>query len=39
MAGPALGVVGSAIDNPYYHIGDLTQGGQISNQMVGPGAH
>ena len=37
MAGPALGVVGSAIDNPYYHIGDLTQGGQISNQLVGPG--
>ncbi|MCK9366888.1 MAG: pilus assembly protein N-terminal domain-containing protein [Metallibacterium scheffleri] len=37
MAGPALGVVGSAIDNPYYHIGDLTQGGQMSNQMVGPG--
>ena len=37
MAGPVLGVVGSAISNPYYHIGDLTQGGQISNQMVGPG--
>ena len=37
MAGPALGVVGSAINNPYYHIGDLTQGGQPSNALVGPG--
>ena len=36
MAGPALGVVGSAINNPYYHIGDLTQGGQPSNALVGP---
>jgi pilus assembly protein CpaC len=37
MSGPALGVVGSAVNNPYFHIGDLTQGGQISNQLVGPG--
>lgn len=37
MSGPALGVVGSAINNPFFHIGDLTQGGQISNQLVGPG--
>ena len=35
MAGPALGVVGSAINNPYYHIGDLTQGGQLSNAFQG----
>ena len=37
MSGPVLGVVGAAIDNPYYHIGDLTQGGQISNALQGPG--
>ena len=37
MAGPVLGVVGSAIDNPYYHIGDLTQGGRESNQLQGNG--
>ena len=36
MAGPVLGVVGSAIDNPYYHIGDLSQGGQTSNALQGP---
>ena len=37
MSGPVLGVVGAAIDNPYYHIGDLSQGGQISNALQGPG--
>ena len=37
MSGPVLGVVGAAIDNPYYHIGDLTQGGQLSNALQGPG--
>jgi pilus assembly protein CpaC len=37
MAGPALGVVGSAVNNPYFHIGDLSQGGQSSNALVGPG--
>ena len=36
MAGPVLGVVGAAIDNPYYHIGDLSQGGQTSNALQGP---
>ncbi len=37
MSGPVLGLVGAAIDNPFYHIGDLTQGGQRSNQLQGNG--
>ena len=37
IAGPALGVVGNAVTNPYYRIGDVTQGGQLSNELQGPG--
>ncbi len=36
IAGPALGVVGNTVSNPYYRIGDLTQGGQLSNELQGP---
>ncbi len=37
IAGPVVGVVGQAVNNPYYRIGDLTQGGQTSNSLQGPG--
>lgn len=37
IAGPVVGVVGQAVNNPYYRIGDLSQGGQNSNLLQGPG--
>lgn len=36
MAGPVLGIVKNWRSNPYYRIGDLTQGGNLSNQLQGP---
>lgn len=37
MAGPVLGIVKNVDSNPYYRIGDLTQGDSQSNELQGPG--
>ncbi len=36
IAGPALGVIGQYVDNPYFRLGDLTQGGTLANAFQGP---
>jgi pilus assembly protein CpaC len=36
MAGPVLGIVKNWRSNPYYRIGDLTQGGADTNKLQGP---
>ena len=36
IAGPALGVIGQSVSNPYFRLGDLTQGGSLANAFQGP---
>lgn len=36
MAGPVLGVVTNWVNNPYFRIGDLSQGGEDANTLRGP---
>lgn len=36
-AGPVLGIVTNWVNNPYYRIGDPTQGGEDPNRFRGPG--
>lgn len=36
IAGPALGVIGQSVSNPYFRLGDLTQGGNLANAFQGP---
>ena len=37
LAGPVLGIVKDWRNNPYYRIGDISQGGNASNQFQGSG--